>query len=278
MTIFERVLGGNIFFDFWTQVQHYLFSEKRLVQLLTLKPIEIYKTETELEIDEAKIKLYIKSTLENLVQRRIERTFNMLTLNLLKNEETSYAYNFDVLIKAQMQYVDVSKFFNFHFGNQRYEIEKEFYYLDIENFTFGNRGTKAVVELPFVLDAKWKFIKRKMAGKAIFTGSLNFHQPRYVIKTRNLNYELETNSIILKIIDRFYHKELVAFLQDFLQYNFKRELEQAKTEAQHQIDSFQNQTNWINGMLDDLDLERITIENDGVHAVFLAEGKLHFLR
>jgi hypothetical protein len=87
MTIFERVLGGNIFYDFWTQVQHYLFSEKRLVQLLTLKPIEIYKTETELEIDEAKIKLYIKSTLENLVQRRIERTLNMLSLNVLKNQD-----------------------------------------------------------------------------------------------------------------------------------------------------------------------------------------------
>lgn len=278
MTIFERVLGGNIFYDFWTQVQHYLFSEKRLVQLLTLKPIEIYKTETELEIDEAKIKLYIKSTLENLVQRRIERTLNMLSLNVLKNQETSYAYNFDVIIKAQMKYEDVSKFFNFHFGNQRYEIEKDNYYLDIENFTFGNKSTKAVVELPFVLDAKWKFIKRKMAGKAIFTGSINFHQPKDVVKTRNLNYELETKSYILKFIDTFYHKQLVDFLHDFLQYNFKKELEQAKIEAQKQIDSFQQQSNWINGTLNELDLERITIENDGIHAVFLAEGKLHFLR
>ena len=31
MTIFERVLGGNIFFDFWKQVQQYLFSEKKLI-------------------------------------------------------------------------------------------------------------------------------------------------------------------------------------------------------------------------------------------------------
>jgi hypothetical protein len=276
MAIFERVLGGTIFYDFWTQVQQYLFSEKRLVQLLTLKPIEIYKTETELEIDKAKIKLQIKSNLENLVQRRIERTLNLLSLS--KKQEVSYAYNFDVIIKAQAQYKDVSNFFNFHFGNQRYEIEKDNYYLDIADFTFGNRGTKAVVELPFVLDAKWKFIKRKMSGKAIFTGSLNFHQPKYVVKTRNLNYELETKSYILKFIDTFYHKELIDFLHDFLQYNFKQELEQARIEAQKQIDSFQDQSNWINGTLNDLDLERITIENDGVHAVFLAEGKLHFLR
>ena len=89
---------------------------------------------------------------------------------------------------------------------------------------------------------------------------------------------METKSYILKFIDTFYHKQLVDFLHDFLQYNFKKELEQAKIEAQKQIDSFQQQSNWINGTLNELDLERITIENDGIHAVFLAEGKLHFLR
>lgn len=114
--------------------------------------------------------------------------------------------------------------------------------------------------------------------KAIFSGSVNFHQPKFNVKTRNLDYVLETKSTILKIIDWFYHGQLIDFLQNFLQYNFKDDLELAKVEAQKQIDSFQNQTNWINGVLNDVDLERITIENDGVHAVFLAEGKLHFLR
>lgn len=96
---FERVLGGTIFMIFLEQVQQYLFSEKRLVQFSTLKPIEIYKTETELEIDKAKIKLQeIKSNLENLVQRRIERALN--TLSLSKKQGT-FNYIFDVIIKAQ---------------------------------------------------------------------------------------------------------------------------------------------------------------------------------
>ena len=81
MTIFERVLGGNIFFDFWKQLQQYIFSEGRFIQLITLQPIEIYKTETELEIDTAKVKLYIKSNVENLMQRRIESAINLLTIN-----------------------------------------------------------------------------------------------------------------------------------------------------------------------------------------------------
>ena len=46
---------------------------------------------------------------------------------------------------------------------------------------------------------------------------------------------------------------------------------------QQQIDSFQSQSNWVNGHIDEMDLERITIEQEGIHAVFLAEGKLHLI-
>lgn len=277
MTIFERVLGGRIFYDFWKQVQQYIFSEGRFIQLITLQPIEIYKTETEIEIDSAKIKLYIKSNVENLMQRRIERTINLLTLNLAENKKKSQVYDFDVIIKAQMAYEEVSKFFNHHFAGQTYEIEQKKYYLFIEEFEFSSHGTKAEVRMPFYLESKRWFLKRKMQGTAVFRGSINFNFPKFVVKTRNLNYELETDSLLLKFIDNLYHKDLQAFLAGFLQYNFKEELLHVKSEAQHQINSFQNQTNWISGTLEGLDLERITIENEGIHAIFLAEGKLQLI-
>ncbi len=278
MTIFERVLGGYIFFDFWKQLQQYIFSEKRFIQLITLKPIEIYKTEAELEIDTAKVKLYIKSNVENLMQRRIDRTINLLTLNLADNFKKSSLYDFDVIIKAQMLYEDVSKFFNYHFANQTYAIEEDKYYLTIKEFQFSSQGTKAEVQMPFVLESRRWFLKSKMLGVAVFKGSINFQHPKYVIKTRNLNYTLETKSILLKVIDNFYHQQLVEFLSKFLQYNFKVELLQAKAEAQKQINSFRDQTNWIKGNIQELELDRITIENEGIHAVFLAEGKLHLIR
>lgn len=277
MTIFERVLGGNIFFDFWKQLQQYIFSEGRFIQLITLQPIEIYKTETALELDSAKVKLFIKCNVENLMQRRIERTLNLLTLNRSENQNKPAEYDFDVVIKAQMPYEEVSKFFNHHFANQTYTIEENKYYLYIEQFQFGNDGTKAVVHMPFSLESKRWFWKRKMHGTALLKGSINFHQPKYIVKTRNLKYELETASPVLKMIDNIYHQHLIDFLSGFLQYNFKEELMHAKTEAQQQIDSFQSQSNWVNGHIDEMDLERITIEQEGIHAVFLAEGKLHLI-
>lgn len=277
MGIFDRALEGRIFFDFWKQVQNFLFSENRLLQLITLKPIEIYKTETEIEIDTAKIKLNIKSNVENLMQRRIERTYNLLTLNNSQIHKYSPAYNFDITIKAFIAYDQVSNFFNFHFGQQTYTIEKDKYFIDIHSFQFSSLRTKAVVHMPFTLNAKWWKFNRQMQGIAIFNGSINFHQPKYVIKTRNLRYELQTESLILKWIDIYYHDKLVAFLADFLQHNFKEELFSAKTEAQLQINSFESQHSWVKGFVSELDLERITIEPQGIQGVFLAEGKLHLM-
>lgn len=277
MTIFERVLGGNLFYDFWKQLQQYVFSEGRFLQLITLQPIEIYKTETELEIDTAKVKLFIKSNVENLMQRRINKTLSLLTFNSSGSTNDKRAYDFDILIKALMPYEEVSKFFNHHFAKQTYTIEENKYFLFIEEFIFENDGTKVLVRMPFTLESKRWFWKRKMSGTAVFKGAFNFHHPKYVLKTRNLYYELETDSLVLKAIDNIYHNKLVSFLHNFLQYNFKEELYHAKVEAQLQINSFQSQANWLNGVINDLDLERITIEPDGIHAVFLAEGKIHLL-
>ena len=272
MTIFERVLGGTLFYNFWTKVQQYVFSEGRFMQLITLKPIEVYKDTTSMEIDTAHVTLDIRCQVENLMQRRIDRTLNLLTRSL--TEDTGSNYNFDIIIKARMNYEEISKFFNFHFGNQSYDIEKNRYRLHIQEFAFSNQGTKAVVDFPFTLDAKWWIFRKTFKGTASLKGSINFHQPRYFIKTRNLQYTLETESTILRWIDRFYHKDLIAFLGEFLQYNFREELFHAKVEAQQQLHTLQNQSSWISGTIHELDLERMTIESDGLHAIFLAEGKL----
>lgn len=276
MAILGQLLSGNLFFDYWKQVREYVFSGGRFMQLITLKPIEIYKSKTELEIDTAKINLSIKSNVENLMQRRIERTINLLTANL-SNEEKNTQYNFDIVIKAEAPYKEADNFFNYHFAKQTYTIEENKYYLYVEQFIFNNSGTKAVVQIPFTVESKRWFLKRKMNGVAILNGSINFHHPMYVIKTRNLRYDLQTNSWILKILDYFYHTQLIDFLNDFLQYNFETDLQLALKEAQGQIDSFQSNSNWINGKIDSLQLERITIENESVQAVFLAQGKLFLI-
>lgn len=278
MAIFESILGGGLFSDFWKQVQAYVFSGDRLKQLFTLQPIEIYEADTELEIDTAKVRLSINSKLENLVQRRIERTINFLTLNFDENHKDLASYNFDVNIKAYMAYPDIDKFFNHHFGNQTFPIEENKYYLHIEKFMFSSEGEKAMVHLPFILESKRWFWKRKMHGVACLKGFLNYHQPKDVIKVSHLQYELESANFVLNTIDHIYHEQIIQFLTDFLQYNFEEDLFHAKTEAQEEINKFQEESDWIHGVINELELENIVLQPLGVRGTFFAKGKLHLIR
>ncbi|MEN9448705.1 MAG: hypothetical protein RJA25_1995 [Bacteroidota bacterium] len=277
MSFIDKIIGGNIFIDFWSQVQQYIFSSGRLRQLITLKPIEIYSADTALEIDTATVQLSIHSTIENLVQRRIERTINLLTLNLGENEKNLAAYNFDIDIKAFMPYEEVDKFFNKIFANETYPIEENKYYIRIDDFSFSNEGEKAIVLVQFAIkSARW-FWKKEMKGSVILKGYLKYDTVECVIKTRNLHYELKTNSWMLELVDQFYHHEIIDFLSDFIQYNFKEELLLAREQAQEQITSFQSQASWLKGSINDLELENITLHPDGPRAAFLAKGKISLI-
>ncbi|MCB9034291.1 MAG: DUF4403 family protein [Chitinophagales bacterium] len=278
MSIFDRILGDTSYADIWEQLQKYLFTNKRWLQLLTLKPIEIYKQDTTFEIDTAKVDLSIQSYVENIVQKRIENTRRLLSFNIASWSKNTTNYKFNILLKAKANYKEIGNFFNFHFAKQTYDIEPNRYSIYIDSFTISSVGTKAEIVVPFKIHAKWWKFKRTVDGIATLICSLSFNHPRYTIRTRNLNYTLQTESKMLKWIDSNYHQEIVKSLSDFLVYDFREEIQNAKILAQEQINSFQEGNSWISGTVNDLQLERITIDYDALRGFFLAEGNIEVLR
>jgi hypothetical protein len=274
MNIFERVIQGSVFGDVWHQVQQYLFNEKRWIQLLSLKPIEIYTTKTDIELDGAKVDLDIKAFIENIVQKRISNARNYLSLGFLSWKTNRQTYNFKVIVKAKTDYKSIGNFFTHHFANKKYDIEENIYAISLKEFIVKNKGTKVQIEVPFTIYAKRWYLKKQYEGKAIFLCSIIFNDPNYSIRTRNLSYTVESKSMLLKWIDKLYHKQILDFLNNFLVYDFKEELYIAKLQAQEQLNDFQVERDWIHGNILNIDLERITIDHDALRAVFLANGKL----
>jgi hypothetical protein len=274
MNIFERVIQGSVFGDVWHQVQQYLFNEKRWIQLLSLKPIEIYTTKTDIELDGAKVDLDIKAFIENIVQKRISNARNYLSLGFLSWKSNRQTYNFKVIVKAKTDYKSIGNFFTHHFANKKYDIEENIYAISLKEFIVKNKGTKVQIEIPFTIYAKRWYLKKQYEGKAIFLCSIIFNDPNYSIRTRNLSYTIESKSMLIKWIDKLYHKQILDFLNNFLVYDFKEELYIAKLQAQEQLNDFQVERDWIHGNILNIDLERITIDHDALRAVFLANGKL----
>jgi len=290
MAILESVFGNNIFYDFWKQVQQYLFSQNRFVQLITLKPIEIYNKELEIEVDTAKIRLHIQSHLENLMKRGVDRTLSIFIENRTSDKKI-FQYDFDVVISAYISYEEVSKFFNFHFSNQTFPLdevpeEDDKIYDDDENeeketnkynitlgkFDFYNEADQLAANLTFDVDAKWNFIKQKAIGKIKAVADIEYQPENFLIKTKNLEYGLQSKNVILNGIDRYYHAQIIEQLFKLLQYTFEAELLKVKEDAQQQINSLEEQNGWISGTIVDLKLDQIFIKDDGIHARLLANG------
>jgi hypothetical protein len=274
VNIFERVVGGSVFGDVWHQFQQYLFNEKRWLELLSFKPIEIYTTKTDIEVDGAKIDLNIKAYIENIVQKRISNVRSYLTLGFLDWKINRQAYKFDVIIKAKAEYDSVANFFNHHFANQKYEIEENKYEILLKEFKIKSNGIKAQIDVPFVIHTHKWYLKKTYDGVATFNCSLVFNDPVFTIRTRNLSYTISTNSFLLRWIDSIYHTQIIDFLNSFLTYNFREELYLIKLQAQNQLNDFQVEKKWIQGNITDVQLERITIDKDALRGVFLANGRL----
>ncbi len=275
MSLFERVLGESVFLDAWKQVRQYLFSEGRFMQLISLKPIDIFEEEIEIEIDGAKINLFIKSDMDNIMRRGIERTIHFLQFNPAIELDD---YGFDISIQAQMPFKEVNTFFNTNFANIVYPIFENKADIVIQRFEFGNDGTNATARIFFTLHIHWLFIKKTIPLEAVLKAAILFNDPKYVIRTNNLHYELITNNQLLKGLDHWYFHEINVFLTTLLTYNFEEELNHVKQQAQAQIDSFQSQTNWIKGTIKHVELDRLDIGDSGVNALFLADGKIHIVQ
>lgn len=121
------------------------------------------------------------------------------------------------------------------------------YNITLGKFDFYNKGSQLAANLSFDVDAKWKFIKQKANGSIKTTAFIEYLQDDFLIRTRNLNYALDSKNVLLKGIDRYYHETVIEQLYQLLQYTFEAELQKVKEDAQQQINSLQEQSKGMSG-------------------------------
>ncbi|HQV76974.1 MAG TPA: DUF4403 family protein [Chitinophagales bacterium] len=272
MSIFERILGESLFVNAWKQVRQYLFAEGRFKQLISLQPIDIFEEESEIDIDGACVKLRISSDVDNIMRRGIQRIIHFLKFNPSEKLED---YGFDIKIDAQMSFKDVNTFFNANFANVNYPIYSNKVDLCIENFEFNNDGINAKAKIPLKLQTHWWFYKRSISVNTFLNATIVYGDPKNIIRTHRLRYEIKTKNFLVKWVENYYHTQILQFLNELLTYNFREELMHVKEHAQAQIDELQSQTNWIKGTIKQVELDNLEIGENGIKALFLAEGKIY---
>lgn len=278
MSLIDRLLQQEIISQVWQQLYRMLSSESRIRQLFSLKPIDLYHTNTQFDVDGAEVDVEIESYLENILKKRMQRASDIITMGKWALEE-SRAYNFHVVVTAKMDYTNAAKYLNHHFAGKDFYFSEKRYYLHIDQIRLREENTQIIAEADVRGYArKGKIIKRSK-GTLVMYGKPVYLHDKYLLITKDFNYTLHHTDMITRLISWWWHEELRTLLQDVLQYHLEEDLFNGKMMAQTEMNQHQQQSNlWVNGMLTDLDLQRIYTDQEGLQAVLMAKGKLELRR
>jgi len=278
MASFNKYLSREVIGRSWQQIRKALISDDgRLKQLFTLKPIDLFDTNTSFEVSGATVKMEIKSYLENIIRKRVKSgskwPFNW-------GSQSASSYKFNVVVNGKIDYQNMEVWVRNNFKDELYSFHNGRYHLklrDVKSIT--QRDKKLVFELDLFGSIRIWFLCIKQKSTLTFELAPLYDHKEYIVRVKDLDYKLETPNILLKIFDKYYHDEFQKFLEEEIEISIKEDLFTARILAQEEMNRHQKGEKLIfNGFLNDLELERINVEKRGLEAVFLAQGKIQMTR
>lgn len=279
MSILDQILNQDLAVRAWEQLQK-VFSgteNKKIQQLLALKPIEVYETKTVINIDTADIDVNIKSYLENIIENR--NNIKKRWFNAGFGTEENLFYNFHVVINGHIDYPNIKKYLQHNYVNQPFNFKKNRYNLLIKDVDIKEQAGKLLSSL--IVEGTIKFAFFSFKAKAVFfvDGVPYYESSDKTIRVKEVNYTLDTKNLLLRILDKYYHNSFKAFLSRWMSINVEESLFKARMLAQEEMNKRQEVTNFMfNSVLKDLSIERILVKEQEVEAVFFSQGKLRLAR
>jgi hypothetical protein len=280
MSVYDKYLGREVVGRAWQQIQKSLISEDgRLRQLFSLKPIDLYDTNTTLTVNGANIKIDIKSYLENIIQKQAKKG-NLLWPFSNWGTQESLNYKFNVVVNGKMDYPNIETWVRNTFNNRPYVFNKGRYILvlrDVISILEQSRKLQLKLDLQGSIRL-WKF---RFKTKSIITIMVDpvYDSKAYLVRMNDLDYNFETANILLKFLDKYYHEDFKQFLIAEIEISIKEDLFTARILAQEEMNKYQTDEKLMfNGYLNDLELERFEVQKKGIEAVFLAQGNIQLNR
>ena len=281
MSVIDQILSREVTQKAWEQLQKMLFGgtdRKQLKQLIDLKPIEIYETKSTVEIDGAEIGIGIKSYLENLIEKRKNIKRNWLSL-AFGNVQENFSYGFHVVVNSTIDYPNANIYLKNNYVNDPFNFNNGRYELIVKDVEVKEKEKDLVANLSLEGAIKIGFLRIKTKGILNMVGKPYYQSTDKTIRMKDLKYAFKSKNILLKLLDKYYHFRFQKFLEELIVIPIDEALFKAKILAQEEINKYQQDPKLVfNGLLEDLALERISIEERTLNAVFFAQGNLRLTR
>lgn len=277
MPAFDRLLSTDILGDAWKQILT-RFSEGRLGQLMTLKPIEVYNAVLPYELDGAKLEVELKAYVENVLQKRFKNAVSILSLDFSGLGSDVLNYNCHVSVKVSMDYDNMGQYLTDQFANRPYELFDGRVELTLQRFRAWYDGRLLAVEIPLSVVARHKKFSYSGDATILAKGKIRFQPSTHVVSVIDISYTLSQSSRALRVVNLLYYQQIIAALEDFLQFSIRGELDEGLALAKAKIADYEKEVAFVSGEIDSLELERIELNADTGSGVFLAEGRIKLMQ
>jgi hypothetical protein len=277
MSAFDRLLNTEILGDAWKQIL-LRFKQGQIGQLMTFKPIEVYNASLPYDLDGAHMDVEFKAYVENVLQKRFKSAVSILSLDFSGLGTSVLNYNCHVTVKVNMDYANMGKYLRDQFANHPFDLFEGKVSLTFYDFRTSYDGQLLTVEIPMHIDAKYKGFKLSENLSILAKGKIKYKPSSYTVSVEDISYTIKTGSRILQGVNLWYYQQIIAALEDFMQFNIKQELDDGLKLAREKLEEYEDEVAFVSGEIDSLELERIELQPEKGVGVFLAEGKIKLMQ
>lgn len=277
MPAFDKILHSDIIGEVWKKVLLRL-RESRMQHLLTLKPIQVYNETMPYDLDGTHLDVDINASIENIIQKPIQRAFDFLALDFKSAEKDLFSLNVSVDVDVRLDYKNIGLYLDKQYAHQEYWILEDRVGLLFESFTLNKKNDQLEVTIPLHINAKYKNFKYSGDAKIFARGNIVYNAFLKKVKVTNISYVATSDKWVLRFVNMIYYKDIVEALEDFLQFNIKGELDEGLALLQKKVEEYNEEYTFLSGEAVDLQLNKINLLQSGGIANLHIDGRVKLNR
>ena len=258
----------------WEQAHEPMQMDSLTNARLYIKPQSVSATQLVLIDNKATFGLGITTFVQNTIGEP-KQTFDIPPLPDLELVD-SIADDFNVALSANASYENIKGLLGGQFKGQTFEFEKDEQWITVNDIDLWGSAENLVIKLDVKGRFKQGIIKKKVKGILFLEGTPYFDSTTQEIKIKDLEFNLETKDLLIKMAKWFSGKKIRKMMEENLVFSVKDQLGDAKKMIEKQLEHYViNDFVTLNGTLSDLQPEGIFLSDTAVKVIVSAKGKVN---
>ena len=228
-----------------------------------MEPQELYVTEAKLTKNKITMNMGLKCDMQTTVGEAAEKTFDKKKIVL--KPVTSMPDKFQISLAAVSTYESASKMITKNFQGQEFASGSR--KVIVQKVALWQRNGKMIVALDLI---------GSINGTIYLTGIPNYNSITKEIYFEQMDYVVNTKSILLKSANWLAQGTILKKIQENCRYSIQKNLEEGKA---NMLPYFQNYSPmkgvFVNGEIDDLAFDKVEITDKAIIAFITTSGKMN---